>query len=247
MQPSGRSRPPIRQMLRRPSSQPRSEGQGVAALGPLRCPFPRLDARWRIPTRGVNDLERLPGRAGAPALRYAHAPGFVSAVGQAEDHAQLLNAALLTLQEANPSPANSGGRAGPLGWYCTKCQNPSSPRRGGEAPDLGVVSEASGRSARSKQLQRGPSEVRRKAVNQSTQIAVWARAAGRCVLCAKSLLDSRFHYHSAVLVGQIAHNVAASSAGPRIALAAALFHRVPTPSRPGDNGLRRTPRGRRLS
>jgi len=78
-----------------------------------------------------------------------------------------------------------------------------------------VVSEASGRSARSKQLQRGPSEVRRKAVNQSTQIAVWARAAGRCVLCAKSLLDSRFHYHSAVLVGQIAHNVAASSAGPR--------------------------------
>lgn len=72
-----------------------------------------------------------------------------------------------------------------------------------------------GRSARSQQPQRGPSEVRRKQVSQSTQIAVWARAAGRCVVCAKSLLDSRFYYHSAILVGQIAHNVAAGGAGPR--------------------------------
>lgn len=65
---------------------------------------------------------------------------------------------------------------------------------------------------------KGPSELGRKSVPRQAQIAVWARAAGRCVLCATSLLDSRFqgyHYHSAKLVGQIAHNVAAATHGPR--------------------------------
>lgn len=64
----------------------------------------------------------------------------------------------------------------------------------------------------------GPSEVARKDVAETTKIAVWARAAGRCVMCAASLLDSRFaafHYHSALLVGQIAHNVAAHDGGER--------------------------------
>lgn len=64
----------------------------------------------------------------------------------------------------------------------------------------------------------GSSELARKEVAETTKIAVWARAAGRCVMCAASLLDSRFaafHYHSALLVGQIAHNVAANDGGER--------------------------------
>lgn len=64
----------------------------------------------------------------------------------------------------------------------------------------------------------GASEVLRKEVPGAAKIAVWARAAGRCVMCATSLLDPRFvdyHYHSAVLVGQVAHNVAANDGGER--------------------------------
>lgn len=66
--------------------------------------------------RGVNDLEWLPGVAGSlcpdsPRPRFR----VVSAVGQAEDHAQLLKAVLLTLQEANPSPANSWWPVGTAG------------------------------------------------------------------------------------------------------------------------------------
>lgn len=61
----------------------------------------------------------------------------------------------------------------------------------------------------------GPSEVARKDVSEATKIAVWARAAGRCVMCSANLLDERYSYHSAVLVGQIAHNVAANAGGER--------------------------------
>lgn len=61
----------------------------------------------------------------------------------------------------------------------------------------------------------GASEVARKDVAETTKIAVWARAAGRCVMCAASLFDQRYSYHSAILVGQIAHNVAASGGGLR--------------------------------
>lgn len=64
----------------------------------------------------------------------------------------------------------------------------------------------------------GPSEVSRKSVAPTERVVVWARAAGRCVLCAKNLLDPSFlthHYHSAELVGQIAHNAPASPDGPR--------------------------------
>lgn len=58
--------------------------------------------------------------------------------------------------------------------------------------------------------------VRRKGIAATTQVKVWARAAGRCVLCAKSVLDSRSFFHT-VLVGQMAHNVGAqgNEASPR--------------------------------
>lgn len=60
----------------------------------------------------------------------------------------------------------------------------------------------------------GASEIRdRKSISEHTKIRVWARAAGRCVLCAAYLLDSRYHYyHSAALVGQVAHNAGATDA-----------------------------------
>lgn len=51
--------------------------------------------------------------------------------------------------------------------------------------------------------------VTRKQVTPTTQVKVWARAAGRCVLCAKSVLDGRSFFHT-VLTGQIAHNVGAT-------------------------------------
>jgi 5-methylcytosine-specific restriction endonuclease McrA len=59
------------------------------------------------------------------------------------------------------------------------------------------------------------SEVKRSKVNAEVRVRVWARAAGRCVLCARYLIDSRFNFlHDAQLVGQIAHIVAAEG-GPK--------------------------------
>lgn len=52
--------------------------------------------------------------------------------------------------------------------------------------------------------------VTRKQVTPTTQVKVWALAAGRCVLCAKSVLDGRSFFHT-VLTGQLAHNVGATS------------------------------------
>lgn len=53
---------------------------------------------------------------------------------------------------------------------------------------------------------------RRKSISETTKIKVWAKAAGRCVLCAAYLIDERTYFHSAALVGQIAHNAGATDA-----------------------------------
>jgi hypothetical protein len=54
-------------------------------------------------------------------------------------------------------------------------------------------------------------EIRRKQVPVGTQIRLWAKAAGRCELCAAYLLDGADSFSRAVPVGQIAHIVGASS------------------------------------
>lgn len=54
-------------------------------------------------------------------------------------------------------------------------------------------------------------EVQRKDVSESTRIRLWAKAAGRCVLCAAYLLDGADSFWHAVPVGQIAHIVGAGS------------------------------------
>lgn len=54
-------------------------------------------------------------------------------------------------------------------------------------------------------------EVLRKDVPDSTRIRVWAKAAGRCVLCATYLLDGADSFWHAIPVGQIAHIVGAGS------------------------------------
>lgn len=53
--------------------------------------------------------------------------------------------------------------------------------------------------------------VQRKDVPDSTRIRVWAKAAGRCVLCATYLLDGADSFWHAIPVGQIAHIVGAGS------------------------------------
>jgi hypothetical protein len=54
-------------------------------------------------------------------------------------------------------------------------------------------------------------EIKRKSVPESTRIRIWAKSAGRCVLCSTWLLDGSDSYWHAIPVGQIAHIVAASS------------------------------------
>lgn len=54
-------------------------------------------------------------------------------------------------------------------------------------------------------------EVQRKNVPDSARIRVWAKAAGRCVLCATYLLDGADSFFHAIPVGQIAHIVGAAS------------------------------------
>ena len=54
-------------------------------------------------------------------------------------------------------------------------------------------------------------EVQRKDVPDNTRIRIWAKAAGRCVLCATYLLDGADSFWHAIPVGQIAHIVGASS------------------------------------
>jgi 5-methylcytosine-specific restriction endonuclease McrA len=54
-------------------------------------------------------------------------------------------------------------------------------------------------------------EVHRKDVPESTRIRVWAKSAGRCVLCASYLLDGADTFWHAIPVGQVAHIVGAVS------------------------------------
>lgn len=54
-------------------------------------------------------------------------------------------------------------------------------------------------------------KVRRKEIGETTRIRIWAKAAGRCVLCATDLLDGADTFWHAIPVGQIAHIVGASS------------------------------------
>jgi hypothetical protein len=57
---------------------------------------------------------------------------------------------------------------------------------------------------------RRSSFVRRAEVSGPTQTRIWARAAGRCVLCATWLIGSMSYLHS-TLVGEIAHNTGATT------------------------------------
>lgn len=54
-------------------------------------------------------------------------------------------------------------------------------------------------------------ELQRKVVPEGTRTRVWAKAAGRCVLCATYLLDTTDWFWHAIPVGQIAHIVGAGS------------------------------------
>lgn len=56
-------------------------------------------------------------------------------------------------------------------------------------------------------------EVARTTIDSPVRERVWGRAAARCVLCSKWLVDEREYWHS-IPVGQVAHIVAASS-GPK--------------------------------
>ena len=58
--------------------------------------------------------------------------------------------------------------------------------------------------------------VKREISRTRVRLAVWARAAGCCVMCSTTLLGSRSYLHS-VLVGELAHNVgaAATAGSPR--------------------------------
>ncbi|MGO4678750.1 SAVED domain-containing protein [Microbacterium sp. 2MCAF23] len=53
-------------------------------------------------------------------------------------------------------------------------------------------------------------QVKRSKVPQPVRERIWGRAAARCVLCAKWLIDEREFWH-AIPTGQIAHNVAAEN------------------------------------
>ncbi|MGW3896634.1 SAVED domain-containing protein [Micromonospora profundi] len=52
--------------------------------------------------------------------------------------------------------------------------------------------------------------VKRGDIKDTVRLAVWARAAGCCVMCSTMLLGSRSYLHS-VLVGELAHNVGATA------------------------------------
>nr|WP_162241206.1 SAVED domain-containing protein [Leifsonia sp. Leaf325] len=56
-------------------------------------------------------------------------------------------------------------------------------------------------------------EVKRAKIPAPVRERIWGRAAARCVLCSKWLVDERGYWHS-LPIGQIAHNVAAES-GPK--------------------------------
>lgn len=62
-------------------------------------------------------------------------------------------------------------------------------------------------------VQQRNTEVKRGKIDAPVRERVWGRAAARCVLCSKWVVDEREFWH-AIPVGQIAHNVAASS-GPK--------------------------------
>jgi hypothetical protein len=61
------------------------------------------------------------------------------------------------------------------------------------------------------------SNIGRKPVSDADRIKVWAKAAGRCVLCSAYLIDSAAFYYHTALVGEVAHIVGATSgkASPR--------------------------------
>ena len=54
-------------------------------------------------------------------------------------------------------------------------------------------------------------EVERKALAPAVELRVWAKAAGRCLLCATYLLDERTGHIHTTKVGEVAHIVGASS------------------------------------
>jgi 5-methylcytosine-specific restriction endonuclease McrA len=54
-------------------------------------------------------------------------------------------------------------------------------------------------------------EVKRRDVPDGTRLRVWAKAAGRCVLCSSYLLNTKDWFWHAIAIGQIAHIVAAES------------------------------------
>lgn len=55
-----------------------------------------------------------------------------------------------------------------------------------------------------------PPVTQRVSPTEKAKVQVWARSAGRCVLCATSLLDTRSFRH-VILTGEMAHNVGATS------------------------------------
>lgn len=61
------------------------------------------------------------------------------------------------------------------------------------------------------------SSIKRGDIKTAVRLAIWARAAGCCVMCSTSLLGGRSTYLHSVLVGQLAHNVGATatSGSPR--------------------------------
>lgn len=61
------------------------------------------------------------------------------------------------------------------------------------------------------------STVTRGQIRDRVRVAVWAKAAGRCVICNESLFNSRRTHLHTVFVGQLAHNVGAkaSKGSPR--------------------------------
>ena len=56
------------------------------------------------------------------------------------------------------------------------------------------------------------SQIKRSAISGTVQNRIWARSAGRCMLCAAYLIDARSFFHSRS-VAELAHNVGASD-GP---------------------------------
>lgn len=75
-----------------------------------------------------------------------------------------------------------------------------------------ILRSQSGRGSEARMADKRDTELRRSTVTDSVRERVWGRAAARCVLCSKWLIDEGSFWHK-IPVGQIAHNVGATS-GP---------------------------------